>query len=120
MRPETLHHLRETLFEAREAFKSFVEVSDVIEPTIDVTPRARPTVDDREICSANDFVESTVSLGKQVSQFDLRLSRGNARQSVTDATGGAVVTLSKTGGEDEDSFFHNSSDDAGGTQADEV
>ena len=38
MRLETLYQMRETLFQSREAFKSFVEVSNGIEPTIDVTP----------------------------------------------------------------------------------
>ena len=112
--------MRETLSQSREAFKSFVEVGDAIEPTINVTPRGRPTVDDRQICSADDFIESTVSLGKQVSQFDLCIGCGNARQSITDAAGSAVVTLAKACGENQDSFFHDSSDDTGGSEADEV
>ncbi len=65
-------------------------------------------------------LKATVSLGKQVSQFDLCVGCGNARQSVTDAAGSAVVTLAKACGKDQDSFFHNSSDDTGGSEADEV
>lgn len=91
------------LLELRESPETFVEVLFPIEPPVNVAPGARPTIDHRQIAFADEFIERPVALGKEIAQLDFDVG-SDPRQSIADATGGAVVTFPITSGEEQDFF----------------
>src|SRR5205809_251133 len=104
------------IFEPRESPEILIKIFFVIEPAINVSPRARPTVDHREISPSHKLIHRSVGLCDQVTQFDIRRWRDTG-QSIANSSRGAVVTLSKTGGEDQD-LFHDSLGEAGKNETD--
>src|SRR5205823_14708491 len=92
------------IFEPRESPEILIKIFFVIEPAINVSPRARPTVDHREISPSHKFIHSSVGLCDQVTQFDIRRWRDTG-QPIANSSRVAVVTLCKPGGEDQGLFL---------------
>src|SRR5260370_6073167 len=95
------------LFEAREALKALVEILYPIKPAINVAPGSRPLINHRQVSFADDFIDGAVRFRKEIAQIHLKLAGGDTSEAVADSAGGAIMTLSKTGAEDQD-FFHDS------------
>jgi len=90
-------------FEAAELLEPLIEIFFAIEPVLNVSPRFRPAVDQRQIRAPDNFVEGAKCFRKQIAELHFDLWR-NPRQSGADATRGAIVTLPKSGSEDQNSF----------------
>src|SRR5436309_12325110 len=93
-------------FQPGESPKAFVVVCDLIEPAINVAPRARPLVDNRQISLADQYVKRAVGCGKKIAQIERHLGGRYPRESIAQPGGGAVVSLAKPGGQDQDFFHH--------------
>jgi len=103
---KAIEQTSEMLFEQRKTPKILVEIFLAIKPPVNVAPRARPTIDYRQIGFADEFIEQPVSLREEIAQFDVGVG-SDPRQPVADAAGCAVVTFSITDGEEQD-FLHDS------------
>ena len=102
---KTVEQTAKIFLEAAESLESLVEIFFAIEPVVNVTPRLRPAVNQPKIGPPDDFVESAECFRKKIAQFDFDLRR-DSRQTGPNAAGGAIVTFTKAGGEDQN-FFHN-------------
>ena len=104
---KALDQAGQMLFEAREPLKTLVEILYPIKPAINVAPGARPLINHRQVSFADDFIDGAVRFRKEIAQIHLKLAGRNTLKPVAHAAGGAIMTLSKTGAEDQD-FFHDS------------
>ena len=105
----------EVFLEPGESLEIFIIILFAIDPSVNASPKTRRKINHPKITPSDQFVEQGVGFGKKIVQFDFGLLRADPRQSITHSAGSAIVTLSKTGGEDQDSLFHNSLGDAGET-----
>ena len=95
--------MREMTFQLRKLCEIFIELLFAVEPAVHDPPGTRPAIDEGEISFAHAFVQLAIRFGEEIAQFYLR-TRVNARETVPHTARGAVVSLPKAGGEDEDSL----------------
>ena len=103
LRLKTVEQAAEILLEAVESLESFVEIFFAIEPVVNVAPRFRPAVDESEIGAPDNLVKCAERFREQIAEFDFNFWR-DPRQAGANASGRAVVSLTKSGGEDQNSF----------------
>src|SRR5215467_10025860 len=103
---KTVKHGSELLLQSSQSSKFRVVISLVIEPVINHSPGVWRMINQREITSAHQLVDSPVGIGKQIPQFYGSLLRSNASQPLAHSSGCAVVTLSEAGGQDQYFLLH--------------
>jgi hypothetical protein len=106
---EAVEQGSEVLLEPGESLEILIVILLAIEPSINAPPDTRRKVNHAEITPADKLVEQAVGLGKKIAQFDLGL-RGDLSQPITNSSRGAIVTLSKTGGEEQYSLHDSLGD----------
>src|ERR1700736_882838 len=103
IRLEAVEQAAEIFLEAAESLESFIEIFFAIEPVVNVAPRFRPAVDQGQVRAPDNFVERAKRFREQIAEFDFDLW-SDPRQPGANTARSAVVTLAKSGGEDQNSF----------------
>src|SRR5437773_10657460 len=86
VRSKSIEQSGEMLFKSGESTETLVEVFFALEPSINVPPGLRPTVDEREIIFSHESIERSVRLPKQIAQRDLSRGRHAGQAIATAAT----------------------------------
>lgn len=94
-------------FQGKKNAKTTLKFLLSVEPTIDVTPGPRAVVDEAKIDLPREGVGRAVGLREKIMNLNTRLAPRDLKEALANATGGAVMALAETGGQDQN-FFQDS------------